>query len=95
VLSTIAVVAIFGSIALFAVYSIWQYKASNAEHAAVLPTQPRPENMRVDLSTFGSRQLIRWHDCETRVVCYSTERSLDCVKDIEVPWLEEECNDNQ
>lgn len=38
-------------------------------------------------------QLIRWHDCQAGVVCYSVNGSpLDCVGESESSWLREECN---
>ena len=51
-----------------------------------LPSQPSPENVVV-------HQLLRWHDCETNTVCYATSEGLDCVKDIDTPWLIAECGE--
>tara|TARA_Y100000310_G_C20617340_1_gene781338 strand:+ start:516 stop:824 length:309 start_codon:yes stop_codon:yes gene_type:complete len=49
-----------------------------------LPTQPDPANVHV-------HKFLRWHDCETRTVCYLINGGVDCLKDINTPWLEAEC----
>lgn len=64
----------------------WVAFTCETELRKELPTQPNPENVVV-------HQLLRWHDCETNTVCYATSKGLDCVKDIDTPWLIAECGE--
>ena len=50
-----------------------------------LPPQPAPSDVRV-------YQMIRWHDCQAGVVCYSYNWGpMSCVPGTENPWLLGEC----
>lgn len=60
-----------------------------AEPAPKYEDQPRPENIVF-------YQMLRWHDCEARTVCYVINGGPPtCMKDIDTPWLYGECDEQE